>query len=200
MDSKAHILQKSHALFMRYGIKSVTMDDIARELAVSKKTLYQFFENKADLLQQIANENMEKDKAVMAKALTDSKNAIDEFLHMARYITNEISQISPTALYDMQKYYPEIWQSFQDFSESQIFDNIKLNLERGIREGIYRPEIDSDIIAKLYVSKTNCVIDEESFPSKKYDKVKLFKQFFTYHVYGIATPKGLKLLEKHFSE
>ena len=120
MDSKAHILQKSHALFMRYGIKSVTMDDIARELAVSKKTLYQFFENKADLLQQIANENMEKDKAMMARALTDSKNAIDEFLHMARYITNEISQISPTALYDMQKYYPEIWQSFQDFSESQI--------------------------------------------------------------------------------
>ena len=134
------------------------------------------------------------------RALTDSKNAIDEFLQMARYITNEISQISPTALYDMQKYYPEIWQTFQDFSESQIFDNIKLNLERGIREGIYRPEIDSDIIAKLYVSKTNCVIDEESFPSKKYDKVKLFKQFFTYHVYGIATPKGLKLLEKHFSE
>lgn len=201
IETKSGILLKAQHLFFRYGIKSVTMDDVARELGISKKTLYQFFENKADILQSIADVNKAKDIEFMDKVTTTSKDAIDEMLHIARYVTQELSQItSPTALYDMQKYYPEIWSQFTAFQQEFIYLHIKKNVERGIQEGYYRVEIDTDIIAKLYVSKTDCVIDEDMFPSRQYDKVKLFREYFTYHIHGIATTKGLKLLEKRLSE
>jgi TetR/AcrR family transcriptional regulator, cholesterol catabolism regulator len=200
-DTKLGIQQKAQNLFFKYGIKSVTMDDIARELTISKKTLYQFFENKADILQSIAHMNKARDIEMIGKITVASKDAIDEMLHTAKYVTHELSQItSQTALYDMQKYYPEIWVLFREFQQEFIYEHIKGNVTRGIEEGLYRPNIDADIIAKLYVHKTDCVIDEDMFPSKKYDKVKLFKEYFTYHIHGIATTKGLKLLEKRLSE
>jgi TetR/AcrR family transcriptional regulator, cholesterol catabolism regulator len=200
-ETKLGIQQKAQNLFFKYGIKSVTMDDIARELTISKKTLYQFFENKTDILQSIAHANKARDIEMIGKITVASKDAIDEMLHIAKYVTHELSQItSQTALYDMQKYYPEIWIQYMEFQQEFIYEQIKKNVTRGIEEGYYRPNIDADIIAKLYVSKTDCVIDEDMFPSKKYDKVKLFKEYFTYHIHGIATTKGLKLLEKRLSE
>jgi TetR/AcrR family transcriptional regulator, cholesterol catabolism regulator len=115
-DTKLSIQQKAQTLFFKYGIKSVTMDDIARELTISKKTLYQFFENKTDILKSIAHANKARDIEMIGKIANASKDAIDEMLHVAKYVTNELSQItSQTALYDMQKYYPEIWAQYMDF-------------------------------------------------------------------------------------
>ncbi|NJN33424.1 MAG: TetR/AcrR family transcriptional regulator [Saprospiraceae bacterium] len=179
VETKENILLKAQTLFLRYGIKSVTMDDVARELNISKKTLYQFYENKADLLNSITELNEKKDRAAMTRILSESKDAIDEMFGIARYVTSEIMQIiSPTALYDLQKYYPEIWAKFEEFNARFIYEHIKNNLERGIREGLYRENISADIIAKLYVGKTQCVVDEDMFPSRGYDKLTLFKQYF----------------------
>lgn len=200
-DLKNHILQKTEVLFLKYGIKSVTMDDIARELGISKKTLYQFFENKTDLLRQLAENHVQRDIETAAQFQAQSKNALEEILGFAKHAMNEISKFSsPTAIYDFQKYYPEIWQIFEKFQNEHIFQNVKNNLNRGIREGLYREDVDADIIAKLYVSKTLCVIDEDMFPHRQYDKVRLFKQYFYYHIRGIATSKGLKILEKYLVE
>jgi TetR/AcrR family transcriptional regulator, cholesterol catabolism regulator len=201
IETKSSIVLKARNLFLRYGIKSVTMDDIARELGISKKTLYQFFENKADLLTSISEHNEAKDKEVMHHIVSGAKDALDEMLGIARYVTEELSSLlSPTALFDLQKYYPDIWAKFVQFQQEFIYQHIRQNIERGMKEGIYREGLDADIVAKLYVSKTDCLLDEDMFPSKKYDKVKLFKQYFSYHIHGIANAKGLKLLEKKFSE
>lgn len=196
-EVKNTILQKALALFFRYGVKSVTMDDIARELAISKKTLYQFFENKNDLITQIMQAENTKDEILFKEIIKNTANAIDELFVHAQHAIGELTKLmaSPATMYDLQKYYRETWQQFEQAMNQRIYEGTKANIERGKKEGLYRTEVDADIIAKLYVSKMMCFVDEDMFPTKQYDKVKLFKQYLIYHIHGIATAKGLKKLE-----
>lgn len=200
-DLKDTILRKTEVLFFKYGIKSVNMDDIAKELAISKKTIYQFFENKTDILKHLVALHIERINYALEFNKANAQNAIEELLGVAQHMIKELTKFStPTIIFDLQKYYPELWQSFQDHQDTTIYQQVKENVERGITEGFYRDDLDADIIAKLYVSKTMCVIDEDMFPTTQYDKVRLFKQYFYYHIRGIATLKGLKLLEKYLAE
>jgi TetR/AcrR family transcriptional regulator, cholesterol catabolism regulator len=194
---KDNIVLKARNLFLKYGIKSVAMDDIARELGISKKTLYQHFETKSDLIKSVAEQNLATDIRMVNEIQATAKDAIDEMFMLAKYVLEEIASIqSPTLIFDLQKYYPEMWQLFEQFQYQQVANHIKHNIERGITEGFYRAEINGDIISKIYSGNSLCVIDENMFPTKQFDKIKLFKEFFVYHIRGIATTKGLKLLEK----
>ena len=173
------------------------MDDIARELGISKKTLYQHFETKNDLIKSVAEYNLANDVLMVARIQATAKDAIDEMFLVANHVIEEISSIqSPTLIYDLQKYHPEMWQLFEHFQNQQIANHIKHNIERGVNEGLYRAEINATIISKIYAGSSLCVIDEKMFPQKEFDKIKLFKEFFVYHIRGVATAKGLKLLEK----
>jgi TetR/AcrR family transcriptional regulator, cholesterol catabolism regulator len=194
---KDNIVLKSRNLFLKYGIKSVAMDDIARELGISKKTLYQHFETKNDLIKSVAEYNLANDIQMVGKIQSTAKDAIDEMFLVASHVIEEIMSIqSPTLIFDLQKYYPEMWQLFEHFQNEQISNHIRQNIERGIKEGLYRAEVNATIISKIYAGSSLCVIDEKMFSQKEFDKVKLFKEFFVYHIRGLATAKGLKLLEK----
>jgi TetR/AcrR family transcriptional regulator, cholesterol catabolism regulator len=197
-EIKNNILQKVTALFFRYGIKSVTMDDIARELGMSKKTLYQFFENKSDMLTQIFQLEEARDIEMTSIILANAENAVDELMGFAKHGIEEFAKVmsSSTIVYDLQKYYREIWNAFEVGMNQRVFEGTKANLERGKKEGLYRMDIDSEIVAKFYVLQLMSFIDEESFPTKSFDKVKLFTQYLIYHIHGIATPKGIALFEE----
>lgn len=197
MELRDKIISQSETLFMRYGIKSVTMDDIARHIGVSKKTLYQFVENKADLIQQIFEVHIKEEKEALAVLSTDSKNALEEILGLAKMVIQELREMSPKVMYDLQKYYRESWQMMQSLHEGHIYQIIKANLERGMEEGLYRRDLNADIIAKLYVGKNSLVVDEDIFPLKYYKKENLYKQYIAYHIHGIASPKGLELLKEY---
>jgi AcrR family transcriptional regulator len=197
-DTKINIAQRAFALFLRYGIKSVTMDDIARELAMSKKTLYQFFENKNDLLTQIMKMEEEHDRVCTEHIAATTENAIDEVMGYARHGMEEMAKTmsAHSAIYDLQKYYREIWDNMEKRMNDRIYTATKTNIERGIREGLYRPEVDADVIAKLYVSKLMSLIDDSVFPFDQYHRQRLFKSYLDYHIHGIATPEGLALMEE----
>jgi TetR/AcrR family transcriptional regulator, cholesterol catabolism regulator len=197
-ETRTAILQRTEILFFKYGIKSVTMDDIARELSISKKTLYQFFENKNDLLTHVLKEAQDRDVANMAHSFTHSQDAIDENLKMAKHIVGELTKLksAQSVLYDLKKYYNDLWKHFEANMNDNVYNSTLQNLERGKKEGLYRENVDSDMIAKLYVSKMMCFVDEDMFPSKNYDKVKLFTQYLVYHIRGVATTKGLKKLDE----
>ena len=201
-EIKNNILHKVTALFFKYGIKSVTMDDIARELGMSKKTLYQFFENKNDLLAQIMVCENERDEKMMCVVLENAENAVDEMMGFAKNGIEEFAKMktSSTIMYDLQKYYRDIWQQFETGINERIYIATKNNIERGKLEGLYRPEMDAEVIAKLYVGQLMSLINEDVFPSKSYDKVRLFQQYLIYHIYGIATPKGIALFESKMKE
>ena len=182
---------------MKYGIKSVAMDDIARELGISKKTLYQHFETKGDIIKSVAEHNLANDIQMIHTIQTDAKDAIDEMFMIAGYVTEDLALIqSPTLMFDLQKYYPEMWQLFEQSQHTQIRQHIEHNIKRGITEGFYRAEVNANIISRIYSASSLCVIDETNFPLKQFNKINLFKEFFVYHIRGIATTKGLKLLEK----
>jgi AcrR family transcriptional regulator len=200
MQLDNRILTKAESLFFKYGIKSISMDDLSRELGISKKTLYQSVENKKELVIQVFQNLIQKEIAAVISIRKDADDAIDEMIEVARYVIPMLRQISPTLIFDIQKYYRDVWLLCEEFNQQEVFTVIKENIERGIKEGIYREEFHSEIIAKLYVGKTNLVIDEDIFPLKEYNKENLFKEHIQYHIRGIATSKGLKLLEKHFKK
>lgn len=184
-------------MFMRYGIKSITMDDISRKLGISKKTLYQFVDNKGDLINQIFEIQTNIEKEAVTKITAESKDAIDEILGIAKFVTQQLREFSPTVMYDLQKYYRESWMKIEEYHSDYVYSVIKANLERGIEEALYRDNMNPDIVAKLYVGKTMSVVDEETFPLKEYNRENLYKEYINYHIHGIASPMGLALLKQY---
>ena len=182
---------------MKYGIKSITMDDVSKELGISKKTLYQYVENKKDLIDKVMQQNFANELRDIAEIHQNSKDAIDEMLQVSKHVTQQLREMHPSVVYDLQKYYRESWQEMEKFHEEFIYGQIKQNIERGQQEGLYRLDLDPDIIAKLYVSKTMVIVDESTFPLREYNRETLFLEYIFYHIRGIASLKGLKLLEKH---
>jgi len=197
MDSKQRILTKAEALFMRYGLKSITMDDVSRELGISKKTLYQYVDNKKDLISQVIALSISKEMEFMEELEKESKDAIDEMMRVSKHVTQQLRELHPGAMFDLQKYYSDSWNEMQKFHEEYIYKKIKQNIEKGQKQGLYREDLNPDIIAKLYVGKTMVIVDETTFPLRDYNRENLFLEYVTYHIRGIASSKGLKLLEKH---
>ncbi len=198
LDNK--ILIKAENLFFKYGIKSISMDDLSRELGISKKTLYQSVENKKDLVLQVFQNHATQEMDAVTRIQKESGDAIDEMIEVVKYVIPTLRKITPTVLFDMQKYYQEIWQMMEDHNNKEIYKFIEENIKKGIEQGVYREEVRPDIIAKLYVGKTMFLIDEEVFPLRDYNKENLFKEHMQYHIRGIATTKGLKLFAKHFKK
>ncbi len=196
MDKKEKILAQAEDMFLQYGIKSVTMDDIARHLGMSKKTLYQYVENKNDLLAQVMVQSIEKHKQELVEIRKVATNAIDEMLRIAKVVTKDLRRMKPTVMYDLQKYYKDIWNLMENLHQEHIYQCIKENIEMGVKQGIYREDLDVDIIAKLFVGKTLIVVDETLFPLRDYNREDLFNTYIKYHLHGIVSDQGLKLLQQ----
>lgn len=200
MSKDLRILEKVEELFMRYGIKSVSMDDISRHLGMSKKTLYQLVDNKSDLIRKVIQFHLEKEKSEMDEISDSSNDSIHEMLLTAKLVSKKLRDMNPSTVYDLQKYYPETWEQLQSLHQEYVYGIIKKNIQKGIETGIYRDSIHPDIIAKFYVWKSFILTDEKVFPMSQYNKDNLFWEFITYHIHGIASEKGLELLEKYLKE
>lgn len=184
-------------MFMKFGIKSVSMDDLARELGISKKTLYQSIDNKEDLVRGVLEARIELDKKLSTLAKEQSDNALEEILVIGRNVVRELREMPDQVIFELKKYYREVFQLVEDFHQDFIFRIIKENIERGAQEGLYREDINAEVVAKLYVGKNIMIVDETTFPLEKYTRDELFQEHFKYHIRGIASDRGLKLLEKY---
>jgi len=193
---KEKIIKESMQLFFRYGLKSITMDDIAKELGISKKTLYQHFENKNELLLACMEEHDCKEKQILKSYQESSANAIDEMLQIANHVEKMLKMVSPSLIYDVQKYYKDAWVKMKKIHSKDIYLEIKANIERGIQEGLYRNDFDIDIISKIYVQSSKLGFNPEFFPTPDYDINLIFKQNIEYHLHGIVSPKGLAVLKQ----
>lgn len=197
MTVKENMLLKVEGLFLKYGIKSITMDDISTHLGISKKTLYQHVDNKADLIDQIIVAHLDGEEKALKEVKANASDAIDEMTKIARYVIGQLRKLRPTTVYDLQKYYKDSWERMEVYHNEKVYEIIKENIVWGVKDGLYRSEINATIMAKLYVGKLMLIADEETFPLKEFSKENLFKEFITYHLHGLASPKGLKLLAKH---
>ncbi|MBK8806190.1 MAG: TetR/AcrR family transcriptional regulator [Bacteroidales bacterium] len=193
MDIKQDILIKgAMQLFKNLGIKSVSMDDIARELKISKKTLYIYFKNKTDLIANILLYiNDSELEYFNSNYNLNIKNAIDELLYVSKWVGENFRNLKPAHIYDLKKYYSETFEAFWEIKQKRIFEFIKSNLKRGIEEGIYRAEMKIEIIAALYASNLE---NYNSFNNRylgEYGFDDIFKISFENHLRIICNEKGL---------
>jgi len=191
------ILEKASELFIKFGIKSLTMDDVARELGISKKTIYAFVENKAELVKLTLTAYIDEERTQIEAILKISENAIDEMIQMVSYFFTQTREFNPSALNDLQKYYPETYTIYTEYRLNHILSLIAKNLEEGKKQGVYRKDVDADIVSKVYISSIDILVNQQLFPARKYAFTDIYKEYTNYHLRGIVSAKGLKFLDKH---
>lgn len=197
VNPEQQFIEQVVPLFMRFGIKSLTMDDIARQLGVSKKTIYKYVTDKTDLVRKAVEFQSNEERDAIERICEKDLNAIDQLFEISKVITNILSQIHPSVHYDLEKYYPDVWSMALKQRQEQVFSCIYNNLEIGKSDGLYRDDLNGEIIAQIYMAKIDQLIDGEIFPPHKFNFADVYLEFFRYHIRGIASPKGLKyLIEK----
>ena len=196
-DIKDRILKGATELFMRYGIRSVSMDDIARHLSVSKKTLYQHFADKDELVTEMSQTHMQRETIEYAAITKDSENSIDELNKISVRIKCDMEDMNPSLLFDLQKFHPRAWSLWLKHKTDFIMSSIVRNLNQGISEGYFRSEINPEIIAISRLVLIESAFDDRIFPKVKFNLVEVQSQFFDHFVYGLCTDKGRKLYQTY---
>ena len=196
MNLKDTLLTTTFELFLKYGIKSVSMDDISRKLGISKKTIYLFVSTKEDLIQDVIDIQLKKDEKDIKNILDKSEDAIDEMINIAKHALTFLRQMTPSLIYDLKKYHSQSWEKIETLHFAFIEKTILNNLQRGQVEGYYRQDFEPKIISKLYVYTSTTIADQDKFQIDDFDRVLLFKEMIRYHLRGIVSEKGLKLIEQ----
>lgn len=200
MEEK-EIYQKACELFMRYGIKSMTMDDVARQLGISKKTLYLYVDNKKDLVKKVMSMQIEFEQCCIQELFSQGEfNAIDELMEITRMVGSQMKELHPSVMFDMKKYHPEAYQILQKHKEEFIYKTIKKNLESGIASGLYRENLNPELISRFYLSMVSSIMDGESLFSSDFSYLELHTEMMRYHIRGIASSKGREYLKKKFKQ
>ena len=150
METKQKILDQTFDLIMKYGIRSVSMDDISRGIGISKKTIYQYFDNKKSLIKEVIENYIKKDETDITSIINKAEDAIDEMLQVAKHVLVFLRSMSPSMMFDTQKYYPQIWKIVESRHFNFIQNTVVVNIKRGQEEGFYCNDIDADIISKMY--------------------------------------------------
>ena len=195
-----NILIKVRELYTKYGIKSITMDDVARELAISKKTLYQYVTDKDDLVGKFIDNEIAIRREEICKCFRIGYNAVEELFAISSFMNKLMRNQNSATDYDLKKYYPVHYHKTINARREGIYNYILANLKKGIKEGLYRKEMDKEVIAKLYLWRTENVHFDELFTVEEFTSVKLFVELLNYHVRGIATEKGIIILENKIKE
>lgn len=175
------------------------MDDVARELSVSKKTLYQYFDTKDALVSAAVAMHMEGEREEFSGIRQVAENAIQELFLLSRCMREHVFKINPSLLYDLQKYHPDAWEIFQQFKKMYIIGQIRENIERGVKEGYYRQEINPEVLAILRMEAVQIAFNEQVFPRNKFDLVDVQMQVFDHFVHGLLSAKG-KELYQHYQQ
>ena len=197
IDIKEKILKGAESLFMKYGIRSISMDDIARHLSVSKKTLYQHFVDKDELVTMVTQSHMSYNKKMYEAIRKQSENSIDELHKIGMQVRRHMEEQNPSLLFDIQKFHPKAWNAWIEHRNNYIYNSVVRNIKQGIKDGLIRPEINPEIFAQLRLATIQVCCDEQHFPHDKFNMAEVQSQVFEQFVYGLCTEKGKKLYLKY---
>lgn len=197
MDEKQlNIINAVGKLYLRFGIKSVTMDDVASECGVSKKTLYQYFSDKEDLVTQIINFYLQKPEYKLEK--NNAENAIDSMFLVRQHVNSIFKFYNNNIEYDLKKLYPKLHKKIHDEKRQRIYLNTLSNIEAGKKQGYYRKDTNADVVAKLQVGRMLFTLhpDNQIFEEHEISSMSVFDDIMDYHMHAICTPKGLEYYKK----
>lgn len=200
MDSRgSYFLEQAARLYRRYGIKSVTMDDVARHLCVSKKTLYEHFDDKEALVREVVIREHAHWNDAIRTIETRGLNSIEELLEVYRMIQVMLREYNPSMEYDLRKYYPDIFSQIREVRRKAMLEATQQNLNRGKREGLYRKDLNTSVIARLHVLRIENLFETDLFSQEELTSFKLIHEIFVYHLHGILSRKGLDFFDRNFT-
>lgn len=199
MEEKAtDMIAQCTSLFMQYGVKSLTMDDLAKHLRVSKKTLYQVVSDKAELVEIAMKTYLEHDRKELERLHEQSDNAVEEMFLIAERVRGHLSSLHASVLFDLEKYYPQAYVLFEEYKLKTVMSCVARNMERGIEQGLYRDNLNIPIVAGIYVSRMDVIFDQQLFPSSTYRLTDVYQEAIRYHIRGIASEQGIAYLKEKF--
>jgi hypothetical protein len=194
------IIQKSTDLFLKLGFKSVTMDDIANEMAISKKTIYTHFKNKTALVKECTCNTLHNITTGIDEICSLEQNPIEELFEIKKFVMGTIEAEQSSPQYQLQKYYPEIFEGIKESHFEKMMECTRKNLRRGIDQGLYRSNLNIDFIARLYFLGIHGIKDQNLFPIEMFSTQFLTEEYLEYHIRGIVTPEGFLTLKKFIKE
>ncbi|PGH41187.1 MAG: hypothetical protein CRN43_00715 [Candidatus Nephrothrix sp. EaCA] len=194
------IIGGASELIMKYGVHSVSMDEISRHLSVSKKTLYQHFKDKEELLLQISLEYLKTIKQHFAEASEKATNAIEETALMLACCRKQKQEFNSAAIFDIKKYYPKVYALWKDFHYHYVREYIIRIIKNGIKEGLFRPEVNSEIMSLMHILCVEAACDGAAFADTKQSMAEIREQLFDHYLLGLCSDKGRKLFLKHKAE
>jgi len=202
-EMREDILHKAGDLFLEYGFKSVTMDHLAQELGVSKKTIYEYFKNKSELVEQVAYFIRDKIHAEIDLVQLKNLDPIEEMIEIKRVVMKRLKNEKSSPQFQFQKYYPKIYAKMRDSQICKMEECIGKNIERGVKENYYRQDIHKVFTCRIYIAGMLNLKDEELFKDSQLSPKELYEQFLKYHLRSITDTKGYKRLlelEKQLQE
>lgn len=197
---KLRIKEKASELFRRYGIKSITMDEIASQLGASKKTIYQYYSDKDELVEDVVSTIISYAQEICNKNRIGCKDAVHELIAAMDFVQEIFSDMNPAMMYDLQRFHPKAYKHFLDHKNKFLFDVIKSNLKRGIEEELYRPDINIDIVARFRLEGMMLAFNQDIYPANKFSLVQLHTAIMEHFLFGVASLKGYKLINKYQQE
>ncbi|MFS4466455.1 TetR/AcrR family transcriptional regulator [Maribacter sp. 2210JD10-5] len=191
---KEKILEKATDLFLNLGFKSVTMDDLANEMGISKKTIYTHFDNKTKLIEASTTHLLHCIALGIDHICALEKNPIAELYEIKKFVMLHLKDEKSSPQYQLQKYYPAVYGVMRDKQFELMEDCVLDNIKRGMEQGIYRENLNKDFVARIYFSGVTSIKDQKLFPINKFPIATLMDEYLEYHLRGIVTPKGRKIL------
>lgn len=182
---------------MQYGIRRVSMDHIAHAIGVSKKTLYQYYPDKESLVIDIIELILKSNNAACAASREKAKNAIHEGFLATDAVAEMMKRMNPVILFDMEKYYPAAYKKFIKFKHDFLYNFIRDSIEWGIKDGLFRDDINVTLISRFRIESISLIFQQEFYTTVKIDLAALQEEIFLFFLYGMATPKGIKLINKY---
>ncbi|MCE1197757.1 MAG: TetR/AcrR family transcriptional regulator [Marinilabiliales bacterium] len=187
-------------LFYAYGLKSLSMDDLSRHLGISKKTLYQFVKNKEDLVEKVFLYEDPKTMELGRRVALEDCNAIEKLLNISKLAYDEIKKINPMIRFEMEKYYHATWEKIMMKKKQYVVEGMKLNMEQGIKEKLYRSDVNIDLMASIYLNTFIELHHSDICKILDVNFVQLFEVLFENHIRAISTPDGLAYFESRKAE
>jgi len=197
MEAQERIVKKAHELFMRYGVRSVSMDEVANQLGMSKKTIYQFYADKDALVEDVIDIEINNSQSECSQYKNKSENAVHEIFMAMDMLLELLTKMNPTVIFDMERYHPTAFKKYNDYKNKFLYATIKENLDKGKHDGLYREEIQTDIMTRFRLASIFLVFNPDLFPMGKNTLPAVITEITDNFLYGLATTKGQKLIQKY---
>ncbi|SFC04228.1 transcriptional regulator, TetR family [Flagellimonas taeanensis] len=188
------IIHKATELFINLGFKSVTMDDLANEMGISKKTIYSHFRNKTELVEEATMTMCDIITSGIDHIVSHQKDPIEELYEIKKFVMVHLKDEKSSPVYQLQKYYPKIHEALKKKQYDSMHGCVADNVRRGMEMGIYRDNLNVEFVSRIYFSGVTSIKDNGLFPTEIFSKVQILDYYLEYHLRGIVTPKGRKIL------